>query len=45
MVKALTKIDLAVYQNKIQFIKQGRKILDAKAKNTIYGIVQASYLL
>ena len=44
MANALAHINLAIYRNKIQFIWKGKKILYAKAKRAIYGIVRAAYL-
>ena len=44
MVNALAKIDPLVYRDKIQIVRNGKKILYAKAKKAICGTVRVAYL-
>ena len=44
MVDSLITIDPALYKNKIQIVRNGKKILYARAKKAIYGTVRAAYL-
>ena len=44
MVDALIHIDPATYKDKVQIVRNGKKILYAKAKKAIYGTVRAAYL-
>ena len=44
MVNALVRIDPELYSDKIQIVRNGKKVLYAKAKKAIYGTVRAAYL-
>ena len=44
MVDALVSIAPEMYQDKVQVVRNGKKILYARAKKAIYGTVRAAYL-
>ena len=40
----MARIDPSIYKGKIKFTYKDTKVLHARAKNAIYGAVQAAYL-